>query len=113
MNRRIGLLGALVGVLCLSNAGWCAFVLDRRSITDYAEQECEAAGVALHAILALSKTRQRAEIVTAVRSSGARVYRDDPDLLLVGNLALWFRGEELVSADRLFGPQECVLPGST
>jgi hypothetical protein len=114
MNKRIGLLGAMVGVLLLSNAVWATVVLEgRSSANDYAQAECEAAGVALHTVLAMAKTRPRAEIVAAVRSSGARVYREDPDLVLVGNLALWFRGEELISVDRMFGPQECVVSSDT
>jgi hypothetical protein len=85
----------------------------RTSYHSIAPSNSGCAGVALHAVLAMAKTRPRAEIVAAVRSSGARVYREDPDLVLVGNLALWFRGEELVSVDRMFGPQECVISGDT
>jgi hypothetical protein len=106
--------GALLGGLLLTNAVWGAIVLERRgSANEYAQAECEAAGIALHAVLAMAKSRPRAEIVAAMRSSGARVYREDPDLVLVGNLALWFRGQELVSVDRMFGPQECVVSGRT
>jgi hypothetical protein len=114
MKKRIGLLGALLGVLLLSNAIWAALLIENRSSTgEYAQAECEAAGVALHTLLAMAKTRPRAEIVAAVRSSGARVYRNDPDLVIVGNLMLWFKGENLVSVDRMFGPQECVVSGDT
>jgi hypothetical protein len=114
MKKRIGLLGALLGVLLLSNAVWAAFFFENRSYTDeYAQAECEAAGVALHTVLAMAKTRPRAEIVAAVRSSGARVYRDDPDLVIVGNLMLWFKGDNLLSVDRMFGPQECLVSSDT
>lgn len=114
MKKHVSLLGALSGVLLLSNAVWAAvFFQNRSSSSDYAQAECEAAGVALHTVKAMAKTRTRAEIVAAVRSSGARVYRDDPDLVIVGNLMLWFKGGELRSVDRMFGPRECIVSSDT
>jgi hypothetical protein len=113
MKKHVGLRGALLGVLLLFNAVWALVFFKQRSASSEYAAECEAASVALHTVQAMAKTRLRAEIVAAVRSSGARVYRDDPDLVMVGNLILWFKGEELLSVSRTFGPQECVVSGET
>ena len=113
MKNRIGLRGALVGALLVSNAAWGVAVLGLESETaDYAQNECKAATVALATVLAMGKSKPRAEIVAAVRASGAPIDFEDAEFVRVGNLFLHFQGERLLSVDRMFGPQICTPTSS-
>lgn len=109
MKNRIGVRGALVGALIVSNIAWGVAVLGWKSQTvEYAQNECDAATVALATVFAMGKSRPRAEIVAAVRASGAPIDFEDAEFVRVGNLFLQFQGERLISLDRMFGPQVCA-----